>query len=275
MEFKISIITINYNNAEGLKQTFDSVRTQTLKGIDYVVVDGGSNDGSKELIEQNKDIISYSCSEKDKGIYDAQNKGILKSNGSYLIFLNSGDVFASTDFLSKTIEFSNANQNYSLIYCNTILKNSDGSLYNIVQSNKLDLCFFYDKTLNHQSCLIKRELFDKYGLYDIGFKICADFDFILKAFINDPAQFVHFNEFAVIYENNGFSANPANYNIVVSERKQIVERHFTKKQIADCIKEERARNTWQTNTRKQLYANKATYPFIKFYVKIKELIWKK
>ena len=275
MNHTISIITINYNNAAGLKQTFDSVRSQTFKEINYIVIDGGSKDGSKELIDQNNDIISYAVSEKDKGIYDAQNKGILKSKGEYLVFLNSGDVFAASDFLDKAVNYINNNQGYGLIYADTILKNSDNSLYNIVQPDKLNICFFYEKTLNHQSCLIKRDLFDKYGLYNISYKICADFDFILKAFMDNSNQFVHFKNFAVIYENNGFSANPANYTIVVNERKQIVDRHFSKKQIDDCMKEERARNTWQTNARKRLYANKLTYSIIKFYVKIKESLWKK
>jgi glycosyltransferase involved in cell wall biosynthesis len=275
VEVKISIVTINYNNAEWLQQTFDSVRSQTLKGIDYVVIDGGSTDGSKEVIEKNQDILSYWCSEKDKGIYDAQNKGILKSKGTYLVFLNAGDVFAENDLLERALNFIEQEPNYPFIYANTILKNKDNSLYHIVQPALLDMFFFYTKTLNHQSCFIKRELFDQFGLYDISYRICADFDFILKVFIGDSRQFRHFNRFAVIYENNGFSADPKNYDIVVGERTKIINKHFTKQQIADCIKRERSMNSWQTNMKKSLYANKFTYGIIKAYVKVRESIWKK
>jgi glycosyltransferase involved in cell wall biosynthesis len=275
MNYIITIITINYNNAEGLKKTFESVRNQTYKNYEYVVIDGGSADESKIIIEQNKNIINYYCSEKDEGIYDGQNKGIQQAKGNYLIFLNSGDAFDDNDFLNKATNFIEDNPSFSLIYCDTILKNSDGSFYDIIQPDKLDLFYFYMKTLNHQSCLIKRNLFDTFGLYESQYKICADFDFILKVFINDSKQFLHFNTFAVIYENDGFSAHTANYDIVVNERKKIIATHFTKQQISNCVKKERELNTWQMNTKKQLYSNKASYRLIKFYVKIKGLFWKK
>ena len=88
---KISIITVNYNNLEGLQRTFNSVFNQTWKEFEYVVIDGGSTDGSKELIEKYNDKIDYWVSESDNGIYNAMNKGIKKAKGEYLLFLNSGD----------------------------------------------------------------------------------------------------------------------------------------------------------------------------------------
>ena len=89
----ISIITINFNDKIGLQRTFDSVFAQDFNDFEYIVIDGGSNDGSKELIEENTDKISYWISEPDKGIYNAMNKGIKVANGEYLLFLNSGDKF--------------------------------------------------------------------------------------------------------------------------------------------------------------------------------------
>ena len=88
---KISIITINFNNLEGLKKTIESVINQTYSNIEYIVIDGGSTDGSVEVIKEYNDEITYWVFEKDKGIYNAMNKGILKSKGKYLQFLNSED----------------------------------------------------------------------------------------------------------------------------------------------------------------------------------------
>ena len=84
--YKLSIITINFNNAEGLKKTMESVFSQSFNDFEYLIIDGGSTDGSVEIIKQNKKI-NYWISEKDNGIYDAMNKGILKSFGNYLLFL--------------------------------------------------------------------------------------------------------------------------------------------------------------------------------------------
>ena len=91
MNNKLSIITINYNNLEGLKRTVESVINQTSKEFEYIVIDGGSNDGSGAYIESKSEHIDYWVSEPDKGIYNAMNKGIAKASGEYLLFLNSGD----------------------------------------------------------------------------------------------------------------------------------------------------------------------------------------
>ena len=88
---KLSIITINYNNREGLKKTINSVINQTFRDFEYILIDGGSEDGSKEIILQHEAQFSYWRSEKDHGIYNAMNKGILAAKGDYLLFLNSGD----------------------------------------------------------------------------------------------------------------------------------------------------------------------------------------
>ena len=88
----LSIITINYNDKEGLARTMNSVLSQTYTDFEYIVIDGGSNDGSKTIIEQHQDQLGYWVSEPDSGIYNAMNKGIAKANGEYILFLNSGDV---------------------------------------------------------------------------------------------------------------------------------------------------------------------------------------
>lgn len=98
---KFSIITINYNNAEGLRKTMASLFNQTYADYEFIVIDGGSNDGSVNFIQEREDRISFWCSEPDKGIYNAMNKGVFHARGEYLIFMNSGDIFHNQDALSK------------------------------------------------------------------------------------------------------------------------------------------------------------------------------
>ena len=100
---KLSIITINYNNLEGLKKTFESVFMQTYQDFEYIVIDGGSTDGSKEYIAENADKINYWVSEPDKGVYHAMNKGIMKANGEYLLFINSGDELFENNTIEKSL----------------------------------------------------------------------------------------------------------------------------------------------------------------------------
>lgn len=96
---KLSIITVNLNNLEGLKKTYESVVSQTFTDYEWLVIDGGSTDGSREFIEQHQDKFVYWCSEPDKGIYNAMNKGIMRAKGEYLNFMNSGDCFACEETL--------------------------------------------------------------------------------------------------------------------------------------------------------------------------------
>ena len=99
MKPKFSIITVNYNNLEGLKKTVESVKNQTYQKFEYIVIDGGSYDGSLEFIKDNESLLDYWVSEPDSGVYQAMNKGIEKATGEYLLFLNSGDHFCNTKVL--------------------------------------------------------------------------------------------------------------------------------------------------------------------------------
>src|SRR6476661_6946695 len=99
----LSVITINLNNRQGLSDTIKSVSGQTFRDFEFIVVDGDSTDGSKEVIKLNEKIITSSLSEKDSGIYDAMNKGIRRASGDYLLFLNSGDTLVSDDTLKNVV----------------------------------------------------------------------------------------------------------------------------------------------------------------------------
>ena len=102
---RLSIITVNYNNCMGLQRTMDSVIAQSFEDYEWLVIDGGSSDGSRELIEQNAEHFTYWVSEPDHGVYHAMNKGIAKAKGDYMCFLNSGDVYADAHVLERVFDY--------------------------------------------------------------------------------------------------------------------------------------------------------------------------
>src|ERR1700749_5163063 len=115
----LSIITINYNDSEGLGTTINSVKHQNYRPIEFIIIDGGSTDGSKELIEKNISIVDHWVSEKDEGIYHAMNKGIQKAKGEYLLFLNSGDYLNDSNTLAILIA---DHHNEDIIYGDIFMK---------------------------------------------------------------------------------------------------------------------------------------------------------
>lgn len=185
---KLSIITINLNNSDGLQKTIESVVIQTFQNFEYIVIDGASTDNSVNVINEYAERITYWLSESDSGIYNAMNKGIRVAKGEYLLFLNSGDVLCSQYVLDQML-----NNHYTedmLIgnkYC--VISNrkvpwhitihhgnkKDNSVYGI------DLIF---DSLPHQASFIKKELFIKYGLYDETLQLVSDWKFTLDVIIN-------------------------------------------------------------------------------------------
>lgn len=174
---KLSIITINYNNIEGLQKTIQSILSQTWKDYEWIVIDGGSTDGSKELLEKNKDHFSYWCHEKDNGVFNAMNKGIANANGEYLNFMNSGDTFYDSETLEKALSLI-TNENVGVYYGDYYESFSDGHLRERIMPKDLDLRFIMHMPLNHQSTFIKRSLLSDHG-YDESYRIVSDW----KAFI--------------------------------------------------------------------------------------------
>ena len=116
---KYSVITINYNNREGLKHTIDSVVCQTYTDFEFIIIDGGSTDGSVEIIREYEEHITYWVSEKDHGIYHAMNKGVAQAHGDYCIFMNSGDCFHSSYVLDSIKEYQED------IICGKVIKGNN------------------------------------------------------------------------------------------------------------------------------------------------------
>ena len=171
---KISIITVNFNNKNGLYKTIESVQKQTYSNIEYIVIDGGSTDGSKELIEKNAESLSYWVSEKDKGIYDGMNKGLGMATGDYCLFLNSGDYLMDNNVLS--LLFDKTILNEDLIIGRQKFINERGRITKgwRIDENEMDERFLWHNTLPHQATFIKTAVLKEIGGYDLNYPVCAD-----------------------------------------------------------------------------------------------------
>jgi glycosyltransferase involved in cell wall biosynthesis len=197
---KLSIITVNLNNASGLDRTIGSIVSQTFIDYESIVIDGGSTDGSVKIIKEFNDTISYWVSEPDKGIYNAMNKGILQAQGEYCMFLNSGDYLADNNVLSTIFEDKSYQE--EVLY-------GDISSYPIIKyikpAERLTLMTFLYSTIPHQSCFIKTKLLHQRGLYNENLKIASDLEFWLKTIVLTGVSYKYLNILVSIRDMNGIS----------------------------------------------------------------------
>lgn len=218
---KVSIITINYNDANGLEKTIQSVVSQTFSDYELVVIDGGSTDKSIDIIKKHGDKINYWVSEKDKGIYDAQNKGVLISKGDYLIFLNSGDSFFNQNVLAEFFEFEKNNKK-KVVYGKSNIIDADGTSRILSPPEKLDLNFWYSNTLNHQAIFMHSSMFAKFGNFSTQYKYASDFEHLFKIYVKEPLEFAFLNSVVCNYDNTGLTSKDEFHKLIIQERIQIM-----------------------------------------------------
>lgn len=222
---KFSIITINYNNYKGLKKTIDSVISQTFTDYEYLIIDGGSTDGSRDLIEQYQDHFAYWCSEPDKGIFNAMNKGIDHAKGDYLLFLNSGDWFYDNLVLNNVYKTGSKAD----VISGYAIRADNGNIYQKHNENVL-MMLITKCSFAHQATFIKRELFDNYR-YDENYRIASDwkswYDFII--FQNHSFEYIDVN--VSWMDMTGISSNPEFANSTNAETETILHSLFPKEVI--------------------------------------------
>ncbi len=177
-----SIITINYNNCNGLRRTIESIINQSFRDFEYIVIDGGSTDGSLEVIKKYTDKITYWVSEPDNGVYNAMNKGIRLAKGDYLNFMNSGDtLYDETVLESIATELADTDILVGKDYHYDIVNNKG---FESILPLRISMITFFKSTLPHQGAFIKRTLFNK-TLYNENLHIAADWEFYVKKIILD------------------------------------------------------------------------------------------
>lgn len=226
---KLSIITINYNNNSGLQRTVGSVLPQLNPDIEYIIIDGGSSDGSAETVNSLKDRLAYSCSEKDKGIYNAMNKGVDHATGEYLLFLNSGDYLHSPDVLAKVLpQLHGEDIIYGdLVYIDPATKKERIDINpDVINADKL-----LTGSLPHPASFIKRQLLVDTP-YNENLKIVADWEFFVKKILWEGSSTRHLNLIISDFIEDGISCQ--SNSIHDRERQEGIKRLFTPAIISVC-----------------------------------------
>lgn len=219
MRNKVTIITVNYNNLEGLKRTIPSVLSQTFHDYEYIVIDGGSTDGSKEYIESQQQGLTYWVSERDKGIYPAMNKGIAQAHGEYCIFMNSGDHF----FSSVALEQASLELDGTDFCVGKTIVIDERLAYLCTPPQKLSFNFIKDKALIHQSIFIKTQLLQEHP-YNEKLKIVSDWANILESWCFYNSTYKPLSPIISAYYRDGLSS--LNEELLSKERLQVIKDLF-------------------------------------------------
>ncbi len=233
-----SIITITYNNLDGLRRTAESVAVQTYADMEWIVVDGGSTDGTHEWLQgmreesrgdsfrnfnsSNLQILS----EPDKGVYDAQNKGIRLAKGEFCFFLNAGDSFCRADVLERMMAMP---LDADIVYGNEVVVDAEGKRVGYCKGVEnpgfVDL---YNSCMKHQATFIRRALFEKYGEYDSSLRICADWEWFFRVIgFHDEVRLCYRDVDVAWFENTGLSYH--NPELCRRERQEILDRYMSKR----------------------------------------------
>jgi len=217
----VSVITVVYNNVNGIERTIQSVISQTYSNIEYIIIDGGSADGTLEVIHQYQNRISRLVSEKDKGIYDAMNKGLALATGEYVLFMNSGDEIYSKDTVAQVFASSD---DADIYYGETEMYNqrwkSIGQRRHKSPQQLTFTSFKYGMSVSHQAIYIRRSLTQP---YNTKYKLSADIDWILNA-LKRAKKVVNVNQYVAKYLVGGMSKKKHKESLI--ERFKIFSRHY-------------------------------------------------
>lgn len=219
----LSIVSITYNNLAGLKKTMKSVLEQTFTGYEYIIIDGGSSDGSREYVEENADKLVYAISERDKGVYDAMNKGIKVAKGEYLFFLNSGDRLVTPNTLERVWT---DHHKEDIVFGNLLIEDISETWEKNYPDQPSFKYFLTDSLPHSGGAFIRRELFERVGLYDESVKISSDWMFYLDAIFNHKSTLKYLAMPISYFDYDGLSSRPENRELLESEKLTFLEKEF-------------------------------------------------
>lgn len=227
---KISIITVCYNSSKTIEDTLKSVCNQSYGDIEYIVVDGASTDNTSEILSKYDHIISKKISEKDKGLYDAMNKGLGLCTGDYVGIINSDDTFYDENVISNIVMYLKLNKGLEACTGNIIQHNEDGKTVRVYDSSswepeRLKIGFMPP----HPSIFFKRSLFEAYGNYQIDFKIAADYELITRFFLKNEIKWSYSNITTTAMLTGGVSSSGMeSYKMVTKEIFKALDRNGLK-----------------------------------------------
>lgn len=224
---KLSIITICFNDKAGLEKTIESVISQSFTDYEFIIIDGGSTDGSRDVIVRNEKKISYWVSEKDTGIYNAMNKGLKRATGEFCLFLNAGDYLFDAEVLAKIF---NSVPTEDILYGDMMIDRNNGKFYGR-QPEKITFEFMVLTTIWHPVSFIRKSLLDKLGGYNEALKIVSDFEFFLKAIIIHQSSVRYFPFPISIFNTLGIGSDVKYKKLQEEERQFVLEKYFNKEEI--------------------------------------------
>ena len=217
----ISFITVNLNNAAGLKKTLESLPFGEVE-FEHVIIDGASSDHSLQVVEPYLKFNVKLISEKDSGIYNAMNKGIRAATGQYLNFMNSGDCLLDASVLDLVVSFKGE----EVIFYGDRLTGPNRDLWTYPNPIRLST-IVSDGGLSHQSQFIPRKFFEECGLYDESFRIAGDWAWNVMAAFRHGKRFVHLGCPVCHFEGGGIgSVDSGHQDVVIRERREFLGRHF-------------------------------------------------
>lgn len=218
-----SIISVSFNNKEGLKKTLKSLERQRCRDFEVIIVDGGSSDGTGDFVNGVMAPYIKFISEKDDGIYDAQNKGIRLSSGDYLLFLNAGDSFENDHVLQR---IKDSSKSEDILYGNILMIDRAKNRIDVKYPDHISYEYWYrEKYLCHQAVFFHKRIFENYGLYDLKYRFAADFDLLQRVWFRPGITKKHVDTVVVIYDLEGVSAKKENEIIIINEYKTIQKKY--------------------------------------------------
>ncbi|RVZ66669.1 glycosyltransferase family 2 protein [Helicobacter pylori] len=206
---KVSVITACFNSEKTIEDTILSVLHQTYKNIEYIIMDGSSADSTLEIIQKYKDRIACVVSEKDKGIYDAMNKGIKRSSGDIIALLNSDD-FYKDEFVIEKVVHEFERKNCDSVYADLVFVKPDRleKVVRYYESGEFNpKTLLYGVVPAHPTLFVKKAIYERYGLYKTDYKISADFEMIIRLFVVQKISFSYLKEVLVVMRTGGVSAS--------------------------------------------------------------------
>jgi glycosyltransferase involved in cell wall biosynthesis len=223
----ISIIIAVFNGAKTLQQCIDSIALQTYSNKELIIIDGGSNDGTVDILKANRGKISYCISEPDKGIYNAWNKGLAKARGEWICFLGADDYFWDFQVLEQVSEqLEKLPSSINVAYGQVMIVNKHGdSLYLFGEHwQKVKNRFTQLMSIPHVGTMHRRCLFEQHGMFDESFRIAGDYELLLRELESNDAYFIQEGIVAAM-RLGGISLLPVNYLLVIRENRRALEMH--------------------------------------------------
>lgn len=228
---KLSIITVCLNAERTIERTIRSVLEQDYRNIEYIVIDGGSNDKTHNIISKYVANISQYIAEPDLGIYDAMNKGIKASSGDILYFLNADDALYNNTTISNIISLMQK-KTCDLMYGNVIVTDTNSGSEFIKTHSNINKSYFFENTICHQSIFARKELFERYGVFDAVYKIAGDFEWLMRVLWKYRVTCIHADVVVAVYSATGMSSGSSWAHTLDKERAKVIEQHFHKLEIA-------------------------------------------